>query len=248
METRLAVGPLFPQAFRLCAASPLRFALLSVPSLIAEVSVDWFTPNEAASSVEYIGSVIVAMAAFCFFSEATTAALYHWTRSSLAETPAGALRCLMEALRASRRWYPAVLCALALIVLGSLLILPALYFMAVFAFVTPCAMESKQSAPINILIASKNLMAVRFWSVFPLVCSLIVLGIGVSLGLSEWFNSMEWFDGSSFWSVLLGRIGSNFLGVVYHSYITVFFSLLFIQLRRDREQTRLRDTGKSSSV
>jgi hypothetical protein len=240
MMNRVGMLSLFKQTWKTFGSAPGTIALCSIPALVGDIANDFISTEGWQSQWAMAAYLFVATCIAGFFFEWSNASLFLWIERLTKNEPARATESLKAGLKTSIRWYPAVLLALLLIFIGTPLILPTIYFMTVFAFSTPAAISFPRGKPLSALVYSRNLVS---WRIFPWVCLLIVFEVGLEFGLNESLSRYLSHAVPTVWLEFSVKIASVF----YHSWVCVFLALLFLKLRRDREQIHLRNSRTSSA-
>lgn len=173
--------------------------------------------------------------------------LFQWSFCSLylllsPAHPHSALQALTLSLKTSKRWYAAYCLSLVPILLGSLLVLPGIYFVVVFAFVTLLALQPEGFSLFDTLSISKQLIAQDFWRLFPIF--FFIEFIMVVLGF-ELQDILQFIRIKVEVPTLVQVLASAF-NILFRVWSYIFYCLVFFSLWRNHEQTHLRDSGKSS--
>jgi hypothetical protein len=240
MVNRVGMLSLIKQTWKTFASAPGAIALCSIPAVVGDTANDFISTEDWQNQWAMAAYLFVVTCCAGFFYEWSNASLFLWIERLAKGEPARAADSLKTGLKTSIRWYPAVLLALLLIFIGTPLVLPTLYFMTVFAFSTPAAISFPQGKPLSALVYSRSLVS---WRIFPWVCLLIVFEVGLEFGLNESLSRYLSHAVPTVWLEFSVKIASVF----YHSWVCVFLALLFLKLRRDREQIHLRNSGTSGA-
>lgn len=240
MVNRVGMLPLFRQTWKTFVSAPGAIALCSVPAVVGDIANDFISTEDWQNPWMMAAYLFVATCCAGFFYEWSNASLFLWIERLAKGEPARATESLKAGLKTSARWYPAMLLALLLFFIGTPLLLPSIYFMTVFAFSTPAAISFPQEKPLSALIYSRSLVS---WRLFPWVCLLIVFEVALEFGLNESLSRYLSHAVPSVWLQFSVKLASVF----YHSWVCVFLALLFLKLRRDREQIHLRNSGTSGA-
>lgn len=246
----LSLLPILRQAWVLWSTNLRTVALLAMPTLVMDVALDLVPPPDlwAKGQAGYMFALLLlGLPVFAYLFELSNAALYLWVRSNVRGAASPVASCFAEATRLSYRWYPPTLCAMSLIIVGAALILPAIYFFIVFSFVTACAIENQRIGWLDTLSMSRRLVHLHFWKILLVVGAFLLCDTVLSVGLSEVVHRLAQSP-TPFWLTVVTRMGAILGGVVCRSYESVVLALLVMHLWREREQIRLRNSGKSGAI